>query len=97
MRVEVNAAAHNDLLEIIAWYDLRSSTAGNSFLQEFNSAVDSIVNFPTAFPKVSRRTRRCRLSRFPYGIMYQVREDEIFIFAVIHLHRKPGLWKTRLQ
>jgi plasmid stabilization system protein ParE len=97
MQIEVDAAAKNDLLEIIAWYDLRSSTAAEMFLQEFSLAVQRIAKFPKACPKVSRRARRCRLSRFPYGLIYQIRKNEIVIFAVMHLHRKPGYWKGRLK
>jgi len=97
MRVELDAAAENDLLEIIAWYDQRSSTAGDQFLVELGLASDRIANFPKSCSKVSRRARRCRLSRFPYGLIYQIRKDEIVIFAVMHLHRKPGFWKGRLK
>jgi len=32
---------------------------------------------------LSSRTRRCRTARFPFGLFYQVRSDEILIVAVI--------------
>jgi hypothetical protein len=37
------------------------------------------------------------LKRFPYGIVYQIRGDEISIVAVAHLHRQPGYWSERLK
>jgi hypothetical protein len=41
--------------------------------------------------------RQHRLNRFPYGIVYQVREDEIAILAVAHLHRRPRYWRDRIE
>jgi len=31
-----------------------------------------------------------------FAIVYQLRRDEIFIAAIMHLARKPGYWKERL-
>ncbi|HAK44654.1 MAG TPA: hypothetical protein DCO79_01865 [Spirochaeta sp.] len=34
---------------------------------------------------------------FPYGIIYSYSTEEIIIIAVMHLHRKPDYWKSRLK
>jgi hypothetical protein len=52
--------------------------------------------------KVSRelssggRSRRYRLRRFPYGLVYVETGSDIIILAVMHLHRRPGYWNERL-
>jgi plasmid stabilization system protein ParE len=97
MRVEIDVAAEKDVLEIIDWYDFRSSTAGEMFVNEFHAALYHIAAFPKAYPKVSRRARRFRMSKFPYGLVYQISKSEIVVVAVTHLHRKPGYWKSRLK
>jgi plasmid stabilization system protein ParE len=97
MIVEIDEAAEEELVKAVAWYDRQSSTAGDEFLDEFHRAVQRIAAFPTAWPKVSRHARRCRLHRFPYGVVYQLRKDVAVIFAVMHLQRKPGYWKNRLN
>ena len=33
--------------------------------------------------------RRCLTSRFPYGVLYSIETDEVFILAVMHLNRNP--------
>jgi len=33
---------------------------------------------------------------FPYGVIYQEREDFILIVAIANLHRKPNYWAERL-
>jgi hypothetical protein len=44
---------------------------------------------------MSADSRRCRFNRFPYGLVYQVIDDEILILAVMHLHRYPTYWDHR--
>lgn len=37
-----------------------------------------------------------QILQFPNGIIYRCRRNKIEILAVMHLHRKPGYWKSRI-
>jgi len=37
------------------------------------------------------------IKSFPYGIIYQAKEEEIVIVAVANLHRKPNYWIDRVE
>jgi len=39
--------------------------------------------------------RRFLLARFPYAIAYEFSGEDIIVFAVAHLARRPGYWKDR--
>jgi toxin ParE1/3/4 len=41
------------------------------------------------------RFRRCLVHRFPYGIIYAVEDDTIYVAAIMHLRRQPGYWERR--
>ncbi len=41
--------------------------------------------------------RKVELGKFRYSLVFRVRGDEIQALAVIHISRKPGYWKNRLQ
>jgi mRNA-degrading endonuclease RelE of RelBE toxin-antitoxin system len=41
--------------------------------------------------------RRCRLRRFPYGLIYAIDEGDILIVAVAHTHRRPDYWRDRMK
>ncbi|MGZ4968603.1 MAG: type II toxin-antitoxin system RelE/ParE family toxin [Methylobacter sp.] len=69
---------------------------GHEFLAEIKAAVARITDFPEAWQPLSKRTRRCLTRRFPYGVIYQIRNEEILIIAVSHLHQRPMYWKDRL-
>jgi plasmid stabilization system protein ParE len=89
-------AARDDLREAIRYYEAQRPGLGAEFRDEVRSALERIERFPEAWHPLSASTRRCRTHRFPYGIIYQVRPDEILIVAVAHLHRRPDYWKDRI-
>jgi hypothetical protein len=35
--------------------------------------------------------------RFPYGVIYRVREEVIWVVAIAHMRRRPGYWLDRVR
>ena len=88
MKIKFLEIAQVELDDAIEYYNYESPGLGNAFLTEVLNALDRTGEFPEAWHPCSKRTRRCQTRRFPYGIIYQVREHEILIVAVANLHRK---------
>ena len=59
--------------------------------------VESIATNPECYPRVSGTIRKCRVPRFPYGVLYRFDGRRVDILVVMHLHRQPGFWKKRLK
>ena len=97
MRIEFLDPARKELAEAIAYYNRESEGLGYRFAAEMRGTLSRIVQYPQAWPLISERARRCRTKGFPYGVIYQVREDVILIVAVMHLRRHPDSWKSRLR
>ena len=97
MRVEFLDVAKTELREAIAFYEGRRPRLGAEFATEVKMSLERIVQFPEAWTMLSKRTRRCRTKRFPYGVIYQIREDFILIVAIMHLHREPDSWRDRVS
>jgi hypothetical protein len=89
--------ADAEFAEAIAYYNLQSEGLGLEFAAEVKRALSRVLQYPAAWTLLSRRTRRCRLSRFPYALLYQVRPDMILVVAIQNLHRHPDSWKSRLK
>jgi len=70
--VVLDPAARDELAEAVANYDAQRAGLGDEFLHEVKRTVTRIRDFPEAWPTMSRRSRRCRVTRFPYGLVYQV-------------------------
>lgn len=96
MKISFLEIARIELDDAIEYYNCEAPSLGNAFLYEVLKALDRIGEFPKAWPPCSERLRRCQTRRFPYGIIYQIREKEILVVAVANLHRKPDYWKNRI-
>jgi hypothetical protein len=96
MEVELLAPAHTELMEAVDYYNSQREGLGDEFAIEVERTIERIQEYPEAWPSLSRRTRRCRTNRFPYGIIYQARGDSILIVGVMHLRRDPDAWRSRL-
>lgn len=85
-------------LEVAAeYYDRIDPSLGDRFIDEIERTLARIIRFPYSGSTLSPRTRRIRLSGFPYGIIYRVTSEGILVLAVMHLQRKPGYWRDRLR
>lgn len=97
MRIAFLDPADVEFVETIAYYNLQSEGLGYEFAAEVKRAIERIRQYPKAWAPLSNRTRRCRTNRFPYGLIYQIRNDLILIVAVQNLHKHPDSWKSRLR
>jgi plasmid stabilization system protein ParE len=86
---EIKAASSN--------YEALQVGLGHAFLDEVADAFDQIQQHPLAWAILTDHLRRRLLHRFPYGVVYQIEADQIFVVAVMHLHRQPDYWRSRLQ
>ena len=95
MSVRILSVAEMEFLDAVHYYNTESPGLGFEFASEVQATVERIKNNPDAWTLLSRRTRRCLTNRFPFGIIYEQRQDEILIVAVMHLHRHPTSWSRR--
>ena len=80
----------------IDYYEAREAGLGCDFAVEAYSAIQRIVAYPRSWPVLEGEVRRCQTNRFPYGVLYAVEENRVFIVAVMHLRRDPDYWKHRV-
>jgi hypothetical protein len=97
MKIVFLNPAKQEFAEAIAFYNEQSEGLGFAFALEVKRTLSRILRYPKAWRPISKRARRCRTDRFPYGVIYQIRGDSILIVAIYHLHRHPNSWKRRLD
>jgi ParE toxin of type II toxin-antitoxin system, parDE len=69
--------ARDEFREAVAYYEAVDLALGDSFRAAIEKAIALIRQFPNAWPHFSANTRRCRTKRFPYGVIYRIKDDEI--------------------
>lgn len=93
--VSFHKDAEDELNDAADFYDLESPGLGMSFLDDIQKAIEDIALFPEAGPLAKGRVRRRVLRKFPYTVIYSIRETEIRILAVAHQKRRPFYWHER--
>jgi plasmid stabilization system protein ParE len=96
VKVRFVSTAEAELKEAMEFYEVTREGLGAEFVAEVEATTRLIESFPLAWTSLSPRTRRCRTHRFPYGLFYQVRHDEILIVSVMDLRRDPQRWEQYL-
>ena len=96
MKIEFLAVAEQEFEKAVRHYNQQKAGLGDDFATEVKRALERILQFPQAWSPLSKRARRCRTKKFPYGIIYQIRSDKILVVAVMHFHRDPKSWKSRI-
>jgi plasmid stabilization system protein ParE len=97
VNVALLEVARQELDEAVSYYNSQSPGLGDAFALEIVAAIDRICRFPEAWHPLGDETRRCRLRRFPYGVIYAKDESGILILAIAHMHRQPDYWRDRLK
>jgi hypothetical protein len=70
------------------------------FLNAVREGLESLEKHPHRFAKLETTSdrssfRRLLLKGFPYLIVYEVFDDQVFVYAVAHASRRPNYWRTR--
>ena len=97
MKTRFLAPARRELADAVKYYNAERAGLGNEFRDKAWEAVERIKAFPMAWQVLDQAIRRCQLQRFPYGLIYAVKQTEIVIIAVAHLHREPQYWRSRVR
>ena len=82
--------AESEWQEAIDHYNDQREGLGTELREEVHGTIGRILEYPNAWAKLSRRTRRFRTHRFPYSVV----ADTILIIAVAHLSRERCIGKT---
>ena len=95
--VRIRPEAAGDIGEAIEWYEGQRPGLGIEFVLELDAAIDRAVLNPEAYAIQYQDARRVLIRRFPYSVYYVVEASAIEIFGVLHQHRVPQAWQSRLS
>lgn len=97
MKFSFHPEASEEFVEAVAYYERCEPALGLDFSREVYVGIQNALDYPTLWPELDVDVRRCLVHRFPYGVLYSIEPDGIFILAIMHLHRDPDYWKYRLR
>lgn len=93
--VRYHPEALDELIEAARFYESKRSGLGERFITNVENAVGFIQLNPLLFREDELGRRKYQVKKFPYLLIYKVRNNHIFILAAAHASRKPGYWESR--
>lgn len=96
--VNFRKEAQKDILEAIAWYEEVRKGLGNELLIAIENKRHFIEENPYYHEDKYKGIRKAITKRFPYILYYRIEsENEVLVYAVLHMKRNPGIWKRRIK
>lgn len=100
MILRLHKRAEAEIREAAAWYRDRSEELDTRFLDAVRESLELLETDPERFSKLETLAqempfRRILLQGFPYIIVYEPFESEVFVYAVAHASRRPNYWRRR--
>lgn len=93
--VRFHDAARAELLEEIRYYTGIGPQLGERLADEIERAIRLASEFPDVGSPYKHGTRRVFPKKFPFSVVYVVRQSELYVLALAPFSRKPGYWLAR--
>ena len=97
MKRIIHEDAERELREALEYYANISPALGVRFYREMEQLMTEVCSRPTLYREFDPPARRHFTDRFPYGVIYLVLPDHVWIVAIMNLHRQPGYWHQRIE
>ncbi len=94
---QLSDPATAELTHAIRWYEQQRTGLGGELLDAITETIDLIRTHPEiGVPRPTRRpSRQLHVNRFPYNVVYRIRDNDVYVVAVAHTSRRPDYWKDR--
>ena len=99
MKLVVRSSANRDIIAAAEFYERNRVGLGREFFRE----VDAIFSVFCQQPYIGQAIeggqglRGFQLKRFPYQVVYSLKNDEVNVLAVTDQRRQPETWRYRVQ
>jgi toxin ParE1/3/4 len=97
----VNCLLHPDadeeFAEGVRYYAEISPDLGVRFYREIERLLCEVCSGPERFRLFDPPARRHFGRDFPYAVVYVNKPDGVWVVAVVHMKRRPGYWRERLD
>ena len=93
MSAEFDKEAKQEYFDAIRFY----GKAAERFSDALAACIQKIQEPPTRFRQIAPNIRTCRVGKFPYQLLFTLKEDRVYIIAVKHDRRDPDYWRHRIS
>lgn len=84
-----------DANEASTWYDNQAQGLGPRFLIDLEKTLSVIQRNPYTFSFLHGQTRKARLAKFPFVVLYHISGSDVYIAGVVSTKRSNRYMRKR--
>jgi len=98
VKLVVRSAANRDIIAAAEFYERQRIGLGRAFFREVDAIFSVFCHQPYIGQAIEggQRLRGFPLRRFPYQVIYSLKNDELQVVAVTDQRRQPEAWRYRV-
>lgn len=98
MTFQVLSSAQRDFIRALLWYleDQQAPRSAQRFAEEVNRIYTEIKKDPSRYPAKHRGLRAWPLMKFPFFVIYRLKENDIAIASIKH-NARDAKYLSRLM
>ena len=89
--------ADEEFAAAVRYYSEISPELGVRFYREMERLLREACAYPERFWKFDPPARRNLSRDFPYAIVFLEKPEHLWVVAAMHMKRRPGYWRGRLD
>ena len=93
--ITFHPSAREELAASADFYEARLTGLGVRFLVAVEETARRIAESPDAGSPLPGKFRKRLVAGFPFSIIYRVWDENVYLVAIAHQHRRPGYWRRR--
>jgi toxin ParE1/3/4 len=98
VRIGFHPLAERELIAAAKYFEKQASGLGAEFIRQIERTLIRITSNPRSGTIYhGDLIRRALVRRFPFAVVYQIKDSDLIVLAVMHLRRRPGYWKRRAR
>jgi plasmid stabilization system protein ParE len=97
MRILILDEAKRDLIDSFRFYEDQGAGLGSYFLTNLYSDIDALKIYGGIHSRPYKDYYRLLSQKFPFAIFYKIKEETVFIYAVLDCRRSPAWIRRRLS
>lgn len=96
-RYKLEKEARNDIKDSFKFYEEKQQGLGEKFLEKVDQKIEEVCEKPDRYSTFYKDIRKAPLDKFPFNLVYRLRDKIVSILAVWHKSRNPENLNSRIE
>ena len=97
MEIKILQSAQQDIVDAYYFYEKQQTGIGTYFLDSIYRDIDTLDTHAGIHPIFFKHYYRLLSKRFPFAVYYKIKQQTVFIYAVLDCRKNPAWIRKKLK